>query len=113
MQCHICGPAPDNVIFDGISISFSCKQLCSSIKPLTAISPHSEQKNKVSYVSKQQLILDHKLWKLIRTVMTKKMHLNNSFIRGDDKESMLLQLPDINLALGHLVVHLFMRHLAR
>ncbi|KAF8998350.1 hypothetical protein BDQ17DRAFT_1223989, partial [Cyathus striatus] len=58
MWCHICSPAPDNVIFDGVSISFSRKQLCSSIKPLTAISPHSERKDKVSYVSKQQLILD-------------------------------------------------------
>ncbi|KAF8988491.1 hypothetical protein BDQ17DRAFT_1257634 [Cyathus striatus] len=61
MQCHICGLAPDNVIFDGVSISFSCKQLHSSIKPPTAISPHLEQKDKVSYVSKQQLILDYKL----------------------------------------------------
>ncbi|KAF8989329.1 hypothetical protein BDQ17DRAFT_1256919, partial [Cyathus striatus] len=42
MQCHICSLAPDNVIFDGVSILFSHKQLCSSIKPLTAISPHLE-----------------------------------------------------------------------
>ncbi|KAF8989452.1 hypothetical protein BDQ17DRAFT_1434456 [Cyathus striatus] len=40
--------------------------------------------------------------------MTKKTHLNNSFICGDDEESMLLQLPDINPALGHLAAHLFM-----
>ncbi|KAF9008209.1 hypothetical protein BDQ17DRAFT_1187437, partial [Cyathus striatus] len=37
MWCHICSPAPDNVIFDGVSISLSCKELHSSIKPLTAI----------------------------------------------------------------------------
>ena len=41
MRCPSCGPSPDDVIWDGVSLSFHRKHVLSSLRPPTTILPNS------------------------------------------------------------------------
>ncbi|KAF6758653.1 hypothetical protein DFP72DRAFT_1032109 [Ephemerocybe angulata] len=58
MACKSCGPAPETVIWDGITLSFGKKHLTSSLRPPTTTHPES-----------QQLLLDRTLRKSVKEAL--------------------------------------------
>jgi hypothetical protein len=68
MTCPSCGPAPDTVIWDGVTLAFSRKQLLPSLRPPTAIHPLSpSQENR--YFREQNALVDRKLRKSLRDII--------------------------------------------
>ncbi|EAU92388.2 hypothetical protein CC1G_00607 [Coprinopsis cinerea okayama7 len=69
MACKRCGPSPETVIWDGITVAFGRKHVTSSLRPPTVTSESSLVRKNVKYFPKQQLIGDPHLRKLIRVVL--------------------------------------------
>lgn len=65
MACDICGPNPETVIWDGVTVAFSKKKLVSSIQPPTTTSPHSPSRDNIRYFPNQQLIADREIRQLV------------------------------------------------
>ncbi|KAJ3561055.1 hypothetical protein NP233_g10431 [Leucocoprinus birnbaumii] len=68
-QCPKCGPLPDNIIWDGVSLAFSRAQLSGSLEPPTSTSSSSPVCPSTRYLPKQQAIPNPSLWKRIREVI--------------------------------------------
>lgn len=58
MTCKICGPTPDNVIWDGVTVAFSKKKILPSLQLPTTTSKDSPSHDNVRYYPHQQLIMD-------------------------------------------------------
>lgn len=56
MTCAICGPNPENVIWDGVTVAFSKKKLLPTLQPPTTMSPNSPAHDNICYFPNQQLI---------------------------------------------------------
>ncbi|KAJ3560575.1 hypothetical protein NP233_g10745 [Leucocoprinus birnbaumii] len=69
-QCPDCGPHPDNVIWDGVSLSFGLGKLSGSLEPPTTTSSSSLICPDVKYFPKQQALPDSSLRKLLRKIIT-------------------------------------------
>ncbi|KAF5331969.1 hypothetical protein D9611_008841 [Ephemerocybe angulata] len=69
MACSRCGPSPDNVIFDGVTVAFDKNRLTSTITPPTEVPPGSWDRPLVKNMTMQQLIPDAGIRKAIRLVM--------------------------------------------
>ena len=69
MTCTICGPNPEEVIWDGVTVAFNKKELRSSLEPPTTTSTDSPIRNSIRYQPAQQLIPEHETRKLILTVL--------------------------------------------
>jgi hypothetical protein len=68
MKCPACGPYPDTVIWDGVTLAYGRKHILSSLQPPTF--SHQDAKNRSSrYFSKQQLIPTPDVRKLLRKVI--------------------------------------------
>ncbi|KAJ3569441.1 hypothetical protein NP233_g5044 [Leucocoprinus birnbaumii] len=65
-QCPKCGPLPDNIIWDGVSLAFSRAQLSGSLEPPTTISSSSPVRASTRYLPKQQIIPNPSLRKMVR-----------------------------------------------
>lgn len=68
MKCPKCGPTPDNVVWDGVTLGFSQKHLLDSLRPPT-ISHDDSPVRKHRYIAKQQVLIDKDLRKLLRAVI--------------------------------------------
>ncbi|KAH6912406.1 hypothetical protein BKA70DRAFT_1423104 [Coprinopsis sp. MPI-PUGE-AT-0042] len=84
-SCQRCGPHPDSLICDGITLAFGRKHLRESLHPPTKTSDTSTIRNKVKYMPKQQL-LDSSLRKQLRMVM-KAPSLDKHWNRDEGSES--------------------------
>lgn len=82
MRCSLCGPVPDTVIWDGVTVAFHKKHISRTIRPPTSITPHSLPRPLVKPVRNQQLIIDPSLRKDIRLVI--KSFRKNKDIYFDD-----------------------------
>jgi hypothetical protein len=69
LQCHACGPMPQDTIWDGVTLAFSQKHLLPSLRPPTISHENSLRRNEVRYYSHMQWIPDQKLRKAIRKVI--------------------------------------------
>lgn len=69
MECPECGPTPDTVIWDGVTLAFSRKHLLSTLRPPTTLDVDSPVR-KAKYQSQQQLLLDTTLRKLVRKIIS-------------------------------------------
>jgi CxC4 like cysteine cluster associated with KDZ transposases len=69
LQCHACGPMPQDTIWDGVTLAFSQKHLLPSLQPPTISHENSLRRNEVRYYSHMQWIPDQKLRKAIRKVI--------------------------------------------
>ncbi|KAH6905379.1 hypothetical protein BKA70DRAFT_1504505 [Coprinopsis sp. MPI-PUGE-AT-0042] len=69
MSCMHCGPSPQTVIWDGITLAYSRKHVLDSLQPPTASSGLSMVRENTRYVTHQQLIPDALLRKHIRKVL--------------------------------------------
>ncbi|KAG5639939.1 hypothetical protein DXG03_002284, partial [Asterophora parasitica] len=68
MSCSKCGPCPEDVIWDGISLGFSKKLILVTLYPPTVSDPEAPvQLN--GYVWKQQVIPDATLRRHLRQVV--------------------------------------------
>jgi hypothetical protein len=65
LQCHTCGPMPQDPIWDGMTLSFSQKHLLPSLQLPTILHKNSLHRNEVCYYSHMQWIPDQKLCKSI------------------------------------------------
>lgn len=65
MACTVCGPSPENVIWDGVTVAFSKKKLLPSLQPPTTTSPLSPARKNVQYYPNQQLIGDREIRQLV------------------------------------------------
>ncbi|KAF6758359.1 hypothetical protein DFP72DRAFT_807868 [Ephemerocybe angulata] len=66
MTCSACGPSPDTVIWDGITLAFGRKHLRGTLRPPTTTVPESVVRPNVVSRPRQQLIIDRTLRKNIR-----------------------------------------------
>lgn len=69
MVCPDCGPSPEDVIFDGITLGFQKKFLRSSLRPPTILHPDSVQRDNAQYIPGQQLLTEVSLRRNTRKVM--------------------------------------------
>ncbi|KAJ3567811.1 hypothetical protein NP233_g6118 [Leucocoprinus birnbaumii] len=68
-RCPDCGPHPETVVWDGVSLSFGLCKLSGSLEPPTKTSPSSPVCPNVKYFPKQQLIPDSSLRKLLQKAL--------------------------------------------
>jgi hypothetical protein len=69
MKCPECGPTPETVIWDGVTLAFSRKHILSSLRPPTTLDIDSATRNACVYRAQQQLLVDINLRKLIRKII--------------------------------------------
>jgi CxC4 like cysteine cluster associated with KDZ transposases len=70
MLCPRCGPSPEDVIWDGVTLAFGKRHLLDSIQPPTTTSDlHSPLRSTICYYPQQQLIESKVLRKQIRLVL--------------------------------------------
>ncbi|KAF9471709.1 hypothetical protein BDN70DRAFT_779241, partial [Pholiota conissans] len=69
MCCTVCGPNPEAVIFDGVTLAFNRKHLLTMLTPPTALHHDSVRKDLVVQVPNLQCIPHAKLRSDIRTVL--------------------------------------------
>jgi hypothetical protein len=70
MECPECGPTPETVIWDGVTLAFSRKHLLSSLRPPTTLDTNSVTRDTCRYQGQQQLLSDTNLRKLVRKIIT-------------------------------------------
>ena len=71
MRCHVCGPEPTAIIFDGVTLAFGKKHLTSSLRPPTTIYPQSAQRPS-KYITNQAIIKNRPLRQTLQKVVTGK-----------------------------------------
>ncbi|KAJ3521134.1 hypothetical protein NMY22_g12435 [Coprinellus aureogranulatus] len=70
MRCSFCGPHPETIIWDGVTLAFSRKHISSTLAPPTLTSPaHSSTRPLVQNHPRQQLLIDASLRKQVRLVL--------------------------------------------
>ena len=57
LECPSCGPSPEDVIFDGVTLAFGVKHLQSVLAPPTALHESSKIRDKTIYYASQQFIV--------------------------------------------------------
>jgi CxC4 like cysteine cluster associated with KDZ transposases len=70
MECPDCGPSPENIIWDGVTLAFHRKHLLPTLCPPTTICDDSVIREKTRYVYNQQLLPEKGLRKLVREIIT-------------------------------------------
>jgi hypothetical protein len=70
MKCPECGPTPETVIWDGVTLAFSRKHLLSSLRPPTTLDVYSATRHESVYRGRQQLLVDVTLRKLVRKIIS-------------------------------------------
>ncbi|KAJ6507200.1 hypothetical protein C8R47DRAFT_966779 [Mycena vitilis] len=68
--CPRCGPAPENTIWDGVTLAFNRKHLLPTLEPPTVSQTTSAVRDRTRYIAAQQLIPDARVRKLVRKVIT-------------------------------------------
>jgi hypothetical protein len=71
MMCPRCGPSPENTIWDGVTLAFNRKHLLPTLEPPTTMQPKSVERTTTRYISNQQLLVDRKIRRLVRRVITR------------------------------------------
>lgn len=74
MSCTVCGPSPETVIWDGITLAFGRKHLSGSLRPPTFTMPDSVRRPNVKYKPKQQLLPLATLRRRFRATMERPTH---------------------------------------
>ena len=84
LQCHLCGPMPQDTVWDGVTLAFSQKHLLPSLRPPTISHENSLRRDEVRYYSHLQWIPDQKLRKAIRKVIQGRSLILQSDDEGDE-----------------------------
>ena len=70
MQCTRCGPSPEHVVWDGVTLAFGRKHVLQSLKPPTHTEDHSPVRLHRRYIPHQQILADRKLRDMVRKAAT-------------------------------------------
>lgn len=70
MRCAKCGPSPEDVLWDGVTLAFNKKHLLTSMRPPTSLDDNSITRSNVRYDARQQLIPNGSSRKLLRQAMS-------------------------------------------
>ncbi|RXW14434.1 hypothetical protein EST38_g11419 [Candolleomyces aberdarensis] len=85
MCCSRCGPYPETVIWDGITLAFGRKHLSASLTPPTITTAASIVRHSIKYQPKQQLLADIGLRKQLRQVL-QGPELDKVFLEEDNSD---------------------------
>lgn len=69
MTCPSCGPSPEDVIWDGISLGFQKKFVSSSLRPPTILHKDSIKRDKARYIPQQQALVNPDLRRGLRQIL--------------------------------------------
>jgi CxC4 like cysteine cluster associated with KDZ transposases len=69
MECLTCGPCPESVIWDGVTLAFGRKHVLDSLEPPTRTDGNSLCRPDRRYFPSQQLVNDRKLRDMVRRVI--------------------------------------------
>ncbi|KAF8057790.1 hypothetical protein FPV67DRAFT_1429432 [Lyophyllum atratum] len=69
MRCKKCGPIPEDVVWDGVTVGFNKKHLLPTLRPPTVSDANNSPVRKNRYIWKQQLLNDAKLRRRLRLVV--------------------------------------------
>lgn len=75
LECPRCGPYPEHVIFDGVTLAFNLRHLLPTLKPPTIPDENSPVRNS-RYLGKQQAIQDGNLRKEVKSILQGKQLLS-------------------------------------
>lgn len=65
MACAICGPNPEAIIWDGVTVAFSRQKVLPSLQPPTTTSANSPVRGNIRYYPNQQIIPDRETRRLV------------------------------------------------
>lgn len=83
MTCPSCGPSPEDVIWDGISLGFQKKFMRTSLRPPTVLHRDSIQRDKARYIPRQQALVDAVLRRSLRKVLQGPGAVDDDFLEDD------------------------------
>ncbi|KAG5633745.1 hypothetical protein H0H81_005593, partial [Sphagnurus paluster] len=89
MCCQRCGPSPQDIIWDGVTVGFNQKHLLPSLRPPT-ISDDGAPIRTNNYIGKQQILQDAKLRRDLRRVVQRgkgKGKRRDTVVSEDDENS--------------------------
>ena len=95
MRCPSCGPSPDNVIWDGVSLSFHRKHVLSSLRPPTTIHPTSPIRK--SQYCTQTLIISGDLRRTMRNIILVQRSLETD-TTGSNTDAILARPDDSEMS---------------
>ncbi|KAF9523163.1 hypothetical protein CPB83DRAFT_898984 [Crepidotus variabilis] len=116
MSCPQCGPTPKVTIWDGVTLSFSRKNLLSTLKPPTSTDDRSEQRSTIRLESNLQFIAERALRKDIIYVLSgpslelpaipkdsvpPTQSVINMMKRITSIPNLITRLSDLHISLGH------------
>ncbi len=93
MTCAICGPSPEDVIWDGVTIAFDKKKILPSLQPTTTTSTDSPVRENIRYHPNQQLIADREVRQHLVRALASHQHLRkqdgdvNSHTNGAERDA--------------------------
>ncbi|KAF6749294.1 hypothetical protein DFP72DRAFT_1073416 [Ephemerocybe angulata] len=88
MGCSLCGPCPETIIWDGVTVAFDKTQLSSTISPPTERTAEAFSRPLVRNLRGQQLITDATLRKQVRQVIKSfKVDSGHVSVDGDGLET--------------------------
>lgn len=85
MTCDHCGPFPDTVIWDGVTLAYSKKHLLDTLEPPTTTHMYSECRPEITYHSKQQCIPKPEIRKRIRGALKPKFKRDDEDDEDEDE----------------------------
>ncbi|KAG6826568.1 hypothetical protein H0H92_015287, partial [Tricholoma furcatifolium] len=89
MACPACGPAPEDVVWDGVSIGFNRKHILHTLRPPT-ISGTDAPQSSAQYIPKQQIIPDTNLRRALRKIIKGGIQISG-FVDDSDEEDHIRQ----------------------
>ena len=98
MRCPSCGPSPDDVIWDGVSLSFHRKHILSSLRPPTTIHPTSAIRE--SQYRTQTLITSGDLRRTMRNIILVQRRMSGlkTDTTGSNTEAILARPDDSTMS---------------
>ncbi|XP_006463775.1 hypothetical protein AGABI2DRAFT_53662, partial [Agaricus bisporus var. bisporus H97] len=89
--CPLCGPTPDTIIWDGVTLAYSKKQVLNTVYPPTSKHPNAIVRNQ-RYPKVQCLIEDSHLRKLLSSITSEPLSLNNILSKNSNVSLSYLML---------------------
>ncbi|KAG6913879.1 hypothetical protein DXG01_003735 [Tephrocybe rancida] len=91
MQCVQCGPAPENVIWDGVTLGFHKKHALSTLCPPTISGENAPCRLNTTYMKKPQVLADATLQRELQKVVKGGKGSPQVVVDSDDDESVVAQ----------------------
>ncbi|KAF8068573.1 hypothetical protein FPV67DRAFT_1414882 [Lyophyllum atratum] len=87
MRCPKCGPSPEDVIWDGVTVGFHKKHILPTLRPPTVSDQDKSPVRKNRYIGKQQVLIDAKLRRKLRIIVKGAGEFRLPLRSADDSDS--------------------------